>query len=100
MNYLVDVLLVLCFIVVSITGLVLYFVFVSGVPGEGRTVEFLGISKVDWQPWHNYFGLAVVILVLLHLTLHFKWLILMTKNFSKKKKSPIIKGLKNYSFVA
>ncbi len=68
---------------VSITGLVIYFSFVSGVPGQGKSVEFLGTSKVDWQPWHNYFGLVMIGLMFLHLILHFNWLISMTKNFLK-----------------
>jgi len=85
LNYFVDVLFVICLIVVSISGLVLHFAFVSGVPGQGRAVEFLGTSKIDWQPWHNYFGLAMTVLMLLHLVLHFGWLNAMTKNLLKKR---------------
>jgi len=84
LNYWVDVLLVLCLIVVSVTGLVLYFGFVSAEPGVGRSTLFLGTSKAVWIPWHNYFGLAMIVLMLLHLVLHFGWLTAMTKSLFRK----------------
>ena len=86
-NYWIDVLLVICLIVVAISGLVLYFAFVSGSPGGGRSVTFLGTHKVDWQPWHNLFGLAMTVLMVLHLIMHFNFLNVMTRNLFKKKKN-------------
>jgi len=85
LNYWIDVLLVICLIVVSITGLVLYFVFVSGEPGIGRRIFFLGTSKNDWLPWHNYFGLVMIGLMFLHLILHFNFLNAMARNLFKSK---------------
>jgi cytochrome b subunit of formate dehydrogenase len=88
LNYWIDILLVICLIVVAISGLVLYLAFVSGEPKIGRTVTFLGTHKSDWQPWHNYFGLAMLVLLILHLILHFGWLMSMTKSLFDKKEKP------------
>ena len=85
LNYWIDILLLVCFVVVGISGLVLYFGFVSGAPGVGRSVTFLGTSKAAWQPWHNYFGLAMIFLIAVHLILHFKWLWVMTRRLFVKE---------------
>jgi len=85
LNYWIDVLLVICLIVVSITGLVLYFAFVSGEPGAGRSTTFVGTYKADWHPWHNYFGLAMIVLMVLHFILHFNWLNVMTRSLFNSK---------------
>ena len=86
LNYWIDVLLVVCLVVVSITGLVLLFSFVSGEPGVGRGIVFLGTQKHDWIEWHNFFGLAMIILMFVHLGLHFNWLGVKTKNLFAKGK--------------
>jgi cytochrome b subunit of formate dehydrogenase len=78
LNYWIDVLLIVCLIFVAVSGMVIYFAFVSGEPGQGRNLTFLGTTKGDWIPWHNYFGLAMIVLMLLHLILHFGWLKRMT----------------------
>jgi cytochrome b subunit of formate dehydrogenase len=83
-NYWIDVLMVACLIVVGISGLVLYFAFVSGVPGQGRATTFLGTHKIDWQPWHNYVGLLFIALMVLHLILHWNFFWGMTKRLFVK----------------
>lgn len=84
LNYWVDVLLVICLVVVGVTGLILKFAFVSGVPGVGRRIVFMGMSKMDLLPWHEVFGLAMVGLMVLHLVLHFGWLKIMTFRVFRK----------------
>lgn len=83
-NYWVNVLLVICLLVVGVTGLILKFAFVSGEPGVGRRIVFMGFSKMDLLPWHEWFGLAMVVLMILHLILHFNWLKVMTGNLFSK----------------
>ncbi len=85
LNYWIDVLLVICLIVVAISGLVLFFAFTSGQPGVGRSVTFMGTHKSDWQPWHNIFGLVMTVLMVLHLIMHFNFMKVMTKNLFKSK---------------
>jgi cytochrome b subunit of formate dehydrogenase len=73
-NYWIDVLLILCLIFVSVTGLVLMFGFTSGEPGVGRNVSFMGTSKTIWLPWHNIFGFGMIILMFIHLILHWDFM--------------------------
>ena len=84
LNYWVDVLLVVCLVVVGVTGVILKFAFISGEPGAGRSIMFLGMTKIDLLPWHEVFGLLMVILMVLHLVLHFNWLNCMTRRIFSK----------------
>jgi hypothetical protein len=88
-NYWVDIGLLVAFVIVAVSGLVIFFAFTSGQPGVGRNLTFMGTSKSDWQPWHAYSGIAMVVLVLLHLILNFGFLTSMTKVIFKKKESSI-----------
>ncbi|MEM2226169.1 MAG: DUF4405 domain-containing protein [Candidatus Bathyarchaeia archaeon] len=79
-NYIVDVLMVLSFFVVAVTGLVL-FLFLNG---RGR---FFGSIRHAYVSIHNWSGMIFIILVIIHLILHWDWIVCMTKNVFIKKGS-------------
>ena len=85
LNYWIDVLLIVCLIVVSITGIILLFAFVSGEPGVGRNITFFGTDKADWLPWHSYFGMGMVVLMITHLIFHWNFIRCQTKELFLKK---------------
>jgi hypothetical protein len=76
LNYFVDLGLFMAFLLISITGIIKF-------PGWGLygSLGFKGISKI-----HDWSGIALVVLVLVHLILHWPWIKSMTKCFFKKKK--------------
>ena len=85
-NYIVDVLLFFAFLVTAITGIVIFFVLPSQVRGGGF-YEFMGMTKLIWKDIHNYAGLVMTGLVLVHLVLHWNWIKAMTKKvFTRKGK--------------
>jgi cytochrome b subunit of formate dehydrogenase len=84
-NYWIDIFLIVCLIVVGVTGFILLFAFVSGEPGVGRRISFLGTNKSDWLDWHSYFGFVMVILMLTHLILHWNFVKCQTKELFSKK---------------
>ena len=85
-NYIIDALIAISFLVVAITGLVMFFFLPSGVQ-RGGYQEFLGIIKHVWIDIHNWSGIILIILVIVHLILHWNWIGHMTKNiWSKKEK--------------
>ena len=84
-NYVIDVLLILCLIFVSVTGLVLMFGFTSGEPGVGRNISFMGTGKGSWLPWHSIFGLGMIILMFVHLILHWDFMRDQFKEFISKE---------------
>lgn len=83
-NYFVDILALISFLITGITGLIIFF-FLPGGIRQGGYQEFLGITKVTFVQFHNYSGILMVVLVLIHFILHWDWIVCMTKNLFKKK---------------
>ena len=80
LNYLIDLGLFISFLCVAITGIL-------KMPG---LVQNLGISygHIPFNvitPLHDISGVVMSLLVLVHLVLHWHWIVGMTKNFFKKK---------------
>ncbi|ETA67123.1 MAG: hypothetical protein PWQ51_2036 [Methanolobus sp.] len=82
MNYYIDILLTVLFIIVAITGFVLYLAIPSGVQ-RGRYQEFIGITKATWTLVHNKSAILLTLLTGFHFVLHKRWMCCMTKNLFK-----------------
>jgi len=76
--------MLLSFIGSSLSGLVLW-QFSEGFR-SGQKI-FLGMFKYQWKQFHLGAGFILLILVFIHLLLHSKWIVEMTKNFFKKTKN-------------
>jgi len=83
LNYFIDIGLALSFFIVFFTGLIKW-------PGLIKIIgvsayKFLRFSNISTL--HDYSGLIMGLLVLVHLALHWNWIVAMTKQiFSRKKK--------------
>ena len=81
LNYFIDMGLAITFLLSFITGifkfpnLTKYFNIVY------RTIPAHNLNKI-----HDWSGLIMGILVFVHLALHWKWIVVMTKNLFKRKK--------------
>jgi hypothetical protein len=82
-NLLIDILNFLAFLITSVSGLVLYFVLsISGFKGGRAAVfknSFLGIERGLWKSAHVYVGIAMIVIVVIHLILHWNYI----KNIKK-----------------
>jgi hypothetical protein len=86
-NYLVDVLALISFLVTAVSGLAIYFFMPEGVR-QGGFQEFLGITKHAWSAVHNLSGIIFIIAGALHFILHLQMFSMMTKSiFSRKTES-------------
>jgi hypothetical protein len=74
--YFIDVLALLSFLIVAITGVIKMPIF-----GIFRYFKLHLVSQI-----HDYSGLIFLFLCLIHIILHFKIIIAMTKNLFKEKK--------------
>ena len=83
-NYFVDLLMLISFIINAITGLIIFFFLTLGVR-KGGYQEFLGIIKQNWVDVHNWSGFLLIIFVAIHLILHWNWIVCMTKSLIQKK---------------
>ncbi|MFH1770647.1 MAG: DUF4405 domain-containing protein [archaeon] len=82
-NYIVDAFLAVSFLVSASIGLLMFFKFPSG-EKTGRLL-FWGIPRHTWGDIHAWSGIAMATVVLIHLILHWKWIVCMTKTIFKKK---------------
>ncbi len=80
-NYVVDAIIGLAFVVSALSGVILYLVpggYQGGRnPYYNRTVLFLGHHT--WSDLHTWVSFLMVAGVLLHLVLHWNWILSMTK---------------------
>lgn len=88
LNYIIDFLALISFLVASISGLAIKFFMPSGVR-QGRFQEFLGIQKGIWLEIHDWSGIFLIIFVITHLVFHRDWIICMTKSIFKSNKCEI-----------
>jgi cytochrome b subunit of formate dehydrogenase len=77
-KYWIDVGLAISFLIVFITGLIKWPAFVGNF-GFSRTTLYVLMLL------HDFSGLLMGILVLIHIIQHWKWIVSMTKNIFKKK---------------
>jgi hypothetical protein len=77
LNAIVNLMSLLSFIPVAISGFVLFFVFPSGGFQGGRnplyTDVFLGITRNDWIAVHDVLGMVFILLMAIHIVLHWRY---------------------------
>lgn len=87
-NYYVDIIIGISFIMVALSGMILFFAGSGGYQG-GRNPryaqEVLGVSRLLWKDLHNWGGIVMLGGVFLHLVLHWKWMVCMTRNLFKRR---------------
>jgi quinol-cytochrome oxidoreductase complex cytochrome b subunit len=83
-NYWIDTLMLVAVAVTAITGLILFIILPSG--RRSGWVEFSDIIKGTWRDIHAWAGLVFITLAVVHLILHWKWIVAMTKNLFVKNK--------------
>ncbi len=79
MNWLVDASLFISALVVAITSI--YFLYLPSGGYRGGRNPYYGITilfdRRTWEDWHTWFGVAMIIIVGIHLTLHWRWIVTM-----------------------
>jgi cytochrome b subunit of formate dehydrogenase len=82
-NYFVDIIIAVSFVLVAVSGMILFFGGSGGYQG-GRNPhygsEILGFSRLLWKDLHDWGGIVMLGGVFLHLVLHWKWIVCMTRN--------------------
>jgi cytochrome b subunit of formate dehydrogenase len=82
-NYIIDAFLAISFVITAITGILIFFFMPGGVP-QGRFQELMGVSKAVWSAMHNWAGIIMMLLSLVHVILHWRWIVSMTTSLFKK----------------
>lgn len=80
-NYFIDIILIVSFIVVSVSAIILFFVPYAP-KGE---VFILGLDRHLWSSMHEILGFVFIGFGLLHFLLHWEWMISTTKSLFKEQ---------------
>ena len=87
-NYWVDVLIAVAFVVAGVSGVVLLAAGTGGGYRGGRNPvalrEVLFLSRTAWKDLHDWSGIAMMAGVLGHLVLHARWIGCMTRNLFRR----------------
>jgi cytochrome b subunit of formate dehydrogenase len=74
--------MLVCFVITAISGML--FLFFPKGPRAGW-YEIGSFNKGDLNTLPKYFGILMILFVLIHFLLHLKWIVTMTKNLFKKE---------------
>ena len=92
-NFLIDLLTLLVFVGKIWTGLLMRYILPPG-QGRGRSWTLWGMNRHDFGNIHFYLGIAFIILILIHIWLHWAWLCNTTANlFSPNRRRGTIIAL-------
>ena len=89
-NYIIDAVFGLLMLFQVITGFVLWFILPSGgyryrggagVEGESSTFLF---ARHTWLDIHEWVAVALLVMFVLHIVIHWQWIVGMTKSYFKQ----------------
>jgi hypothetical protein len=73
------ILLALSGIVETVSGFILWFALPSGGGRRGLELTFWGLTRYTWIDIHDWVAIALIAIVILHLAIHWKWVVRMFK---------------------
>ena len=80
-----DIFLFLVFVLVNISGLIAWLAFGEGGYQGGRNpfynLTIFGLGRHDWNDLHLWAGLVIVAILVVHVFLHWKWLLITTRRY-------------------
>ena len=91
-NYIRFVLMSILSIIVVVSGFVLWLILPQGQGFRGgreslfTRTEFLSLDRNDWLNLHDWVGVALIVIVVVHVIVHYKWIIYMTRKLLRSEK--------------
>jgi len=89
LNFIVDLVSFVNLLALAFTGFIMKYILPPGTGGRGRRLheglgqehikDFLSMTRHQWGDIHFYLALLFLILIVVHIILHFKWI----KNYFK-----------------
>jgi hypothetical protein len=88
MNYLLDAVIALAFLMSAFSGVAFIFMGDGGYQGgrnPGFATAFLSIPRTTWSDLHLLTSLVMITGVVVHLILHWKWIVCVTRQMLPAK---------------
>lgn len=87
LNFWLDTLLLASFLLVNLSGLLVWFVLPAGGFQGGRNpfynMTLLALTRQDWRDLHLWAGLTLIIILATHLALHWRWIVCVIQRYGK-----------------
>ena len=81
-NYILFITLLLLGLFQAISGFVLWAALPQGGGGRGSgIITFWSLTRQTWIDIHDWVAVALVVMIIIHLILHRKWIVYMTKSY-------------------
>ncbi len=79
-NFWLDLMIALAFVIETISGVFLLAFTKSWIPTQWGLVRWIyAVGRLTWTRWHDWAALVLVIGVILHIILHWRWVVSMAK---------------------
>jgi hypothetical protein len=90
LNFTIDLLTLLLMLLMIVTGLVIRYVLPpgSGGRGGGWGLVVLGMDRHDWGGLHFWLSVGLVVLLLVHVALHWSWVCGIVRRWLRRDHSP------------
>jgi ABC-type dipeptide/oligopeptide/nickel transport system permease subunit len=79
-NYIIALVMALLALFQAVAGFVLWLALPSGGRGAGGGGTFLW-NRATWLDLHNWTAVALVVIVIIHVVLHWGWIVRMTRSY-------------------
>ena len=84
-HYILTTTMALLSLAEGISGFVLWLAFPrGGGRGGGGELTFWAVSKNTWIDIHDWVAVALLVVVIIHIVLHWDWIVRMTKSYFKR----------------
>ncbi len=88
-NYILFILLFLLGLFQAVSGFVMWLALPRGGEGGGRGAgadgaTFWALSHDTWEDLHDWVAVALLVVVILHIILNWKWIFYMTKSYFRR----------------
>lgn len=68
----------------AISGFILWFALPSGTGRGAQYLTYWGVSRHTWLSIHDWVSIALVMIVIIHLAMHWKWVLRMTRQAAEQ----------------
>jgi len=86
-NYILFITLLLLGLFQAVSGFIMWFALPHGGGGQGRSgstaTTFWSPARDTWINLHDWVAIALLVIIIIHLVLHCKWITYMTKSYFK-----------------
>ena len=89
-NFILFVILFFLGLFQAVSGFVMWLALPRGGGGGGRygggveDATFWSLSRHEWADLHDWVALSLLVMIIIHIILHWKWIVYMTKSYFTK----------------